>query len=215
MVTSQGFADVGLFASCARVIAVYCVYIEDCHPISISRRSVVHTVQRIGVAEVDFMINILGKMTRTTPPSLTARWRIACQCESRQRRKTDCLLKRALRRARPFLTSASLRIRPTPNTSRTSPRTIARRKRIAEALGYREQGHAFEQIAHQMKVSMSVAHGYVVEGVNLIPLENAKAVMALALQRLDGLLSAHYSNAVAGDTAATAMTLRILELKGF
>ena len=106
-------------------------------------------------------------------------------------------------------------IRPTPNTSRTSPRTIARRKRIAEALGYREQGHAFEQIAHQMKVSMSVAHGYVVEGVNLIPLENAKAVMALALQRLDGLLSAHYSNAVAGDTAATAMTLRILELKGF
>ena len=103
MVNSQGFADVGLFALCARVIAVYCLYIEHCHPISISRRSVVHTVQQIGVAEVDFMINILGKMTRTTPPSLTSRWRIACQCEwqraSGARCFSGCLLKRALRRA--------------------------------------------------------------------------------------------------------------------
>jgi hypothetical protein len=104
-----------------------------------------------------------------------------------------------------------LRIRPTPKTSRTSPRTLARRKRINEALEYRQQGATFEQIARQMKVSQSVAHGYVVEGLNLIPLENAKAVLALELQRLDGLLSAHYSNVVAGDTVATAMTLRILD----
>jgi hypothetical protein len=79
------------------------------------------------------------------------------------------------------------------------------------ALGYREQGYSFDQIAKQMKVSRSTAHGYVVEGMNAIPLESAKAVLAMELKRLDSLLSAFYANATEGDLAAAGMALNIIE----
>jgi hypothetical protein len=66
-----------------------------------------------------------------------------------------------------------LRARKSVKNSHTSPSKIARWKRINEALAYREQGHSFPVIAKQMKISISTAHAYVVEGLNLIPLENA------------------------------------------
>jgi hypothetical protein len=77
-------------------------------------------------------------------------------------------------------------------------------------LAYREQGYPFPAIAKQMKISISTAHAYVVEGLNLIPLENAKQVLALELKRLDGLLAAHYPNAIEGDVAATNVSLNII-----
>ena len=77
-------------------------------------------------------------------------------------------------------------------------------------MAYREQGYPFPAIAKQMKISISTAHAYVVEGLNLIPLENAKQVLALELKRLDGLLAAHYPNAIEGDVAATNVSLNII-----
>jgi hypothetical protein len=47
-----------------------------------------------------------------------------------------------------------------------------------------------------MKVSVGVAHNFVVEGMNAIPAERAEAVLRMELKRLDALLSAHYDNAV-------------------
>jgi hypothetical protein len=105
---------------------------------------------------------------------------------------------------------------PQPVTSSTanswtSPRRLARRRRIDEALGYREQGYGFLEIAREMKVSISTAHAYVVEGLDLIPLENAKRVLAMELKRLDAVMAAHYGNAVAGDLAATSAVLRVMD----
>lgn len=77
----------------------------------------------------------------------------------------------------------------TTKNSWTSPSKIARRKRINEALSYRERGLSFPAIAKQMKISIGTAHDYVVEGMSMIPLENAKVVLAIELKRLDNLLA--------------------------
>jgi hypothetical protein len=99
----------------------------------------------------------------------------------------------------------------TPRNSWTSPAKLARRKRINEALAYREQGHSFPAIAKQMIISLSTAHDYVVEGMNAIPLENARQVLAMELTRLDALLAAHYATALTGDASATALALRVID----
>jgi hypothetical protein len=99
----------------------------------------------------------------------------------------------------------------TPRNSWTSPAKLASRKRINEALAYREQGHSFPAIAKQMKISLSTAHDYVVEGMNAIPLENARQVLAMELTRLDALLAAHYATALTGDASATALALRVID----
>jgi hypothetical protein len=104
-----------------------------------------------------------------------------------------------------------VRATASPKNSHTSPRRIAHKRRINEALGYREQGYTFAEIAAEMKVSISVAHNYVVAAMNAIPLENAKAVLAMELKRLDSLMRAHYLHAAAGDLAATAMVLRVMD----
>jgi hypothetical protein len=95
--------------------------------------------------------------------------------------------------------------------SYTSPRKIHRRKRMAEALGYRERGWTFEKIAQEMKCSMSVAHGYVVEGMNLVPLESAKVVLGIELKRLDALFAGHFEKACKGDVGATYAALQIVD----
>jgi hypothetical protein len=87
---------------------------------------------------------------------------------------------------------------------------IHRRKRIAEALQYREQGYSFAEIAAQMRISASVAHNMVVEGMSLITAERAENVLKMELARLDSLEAAHFQNAVEyGDLAATYAVLRI------
>jgi hypothetical protein len=104
-----------------------------------------------------------------------------------------------------------LRMVHTTKKSHTSPKKVYRRKRIKEALGYRLQGYTFEQIAGHMKCSMSVAHGYVVEGMNAIPLENAKQLMRIELERLDLIQSAFFANATEGDLHAAAMCLKVAD----
>jgi hypothetical protein len=65
-----------------------------------------------------------------------------------------------------------------------------------------------------MKVSVTCAHNYVVDGLDLIPLENAQAVLRMELQRLDGLLSAFYGRAIEGhDLPATYAVLKILDAR--
>jgi hypothetical protein len=95
--------------------------------------------------------------------------------------------------------------------SHTSPRRVHRQKRMAEALGYREQGYSFDQIAAHMKVSRSTAHGYVVQALREITLEPAREVLTMELRRLDAYLSAFHANAVEGDLPAAAMALNIIE----
>jgi hypothetical protein len=85
-------------------------------------------------------------------------------------------------------------------------------ERAQRFTGYREQGYTFEQIARHMKCSISVAHGYVVEGMDAIPLENAKAVLAMELRRLDQLQSAYYEKAIEGfDLPALHGCLRVMD----
>ena len=106
-----------------------------------------------------------------------------------------------------------LRMRPTPQTSRTSPRRIHRQGRINEALALRCAGKTFDAIAREMKVTISTAHGYVTEGLGSISTENARELMTMELRRLDNLLAVHFPKAIAGDLPSTAMTLRITELR--
>jgi hypothetical protein len=104
-----------------------------------------------------------------------------------------------------------LRAKRSVKNSHTSPKQIARRRKIDEALSFREAGHSYVKIARHMKASVSTVHGWVVQGMSMIPVNNAKEVLALELQRLDNLMSAHYANAVNGDVSATEMCLRVIE----
>jgi hypothetical protein len=82
---------------------------------------------------------------------------------------------------------------------------------MLEALGYREQGYSFAQIAGHMKCSQSVVHTWIVQLLQEVPTENVKEVRRLELARLDQMHSAHYEHATEGDIAATAMCLRIAD----
>jgi hypothetical protein len=105
---------------------------------------------------------------------------------------------------------------PTPKhrhsvkNSHTAPKKIVRKQRIDEALQYRLAGASFPQIAKQMRISISTAHGYVAEGMEAIPLENAKLVLAQELARLDALLNAHIHNAGKGEISSTRIVLDIM-----
>jgi hypothetical protein len=97
-----------------------------------------------------------------------------------------------------------------PKNSHTSARKIARRKRVNDALAYREAGASFPEIAKEMKIAVSTAFEYVAEGLAAIPLENARAVLAQELGRLDKLLSAPIHHATAGDVTSTRIVLDIM-----
>jgi hypothetical protein len=100
-------------------------------------------------------------------------------------------------------------VKHSTKNSWTAPSKIARRKRINEALEFRTQGFSFPRIAKQMKISISTAFDYVVEGMNLIPLENARQLLGMELERLDAYLVAFHEDAVAGDLHAAEMALKI------
>jgi hypothetical protein len=110
------------------------------------------------------------------------------------------------RNKKPPLHSAS-----TTKNSHTSPRRIALRRKMNEALSCRERGLTYTAIAKQMRVSVSVVHGWVVQAMHALPIENAKLVLAMELKRLDGYLAAYHDKALLGDMPATKMALRILD----
>ena len=95
--------------------------------------------------------------------------------------------------------------------SRTHPRMLARRKRWAEALDYRMQNHSFRAIAKRMKVSTTVAHTYVVRAIQeWAPVETARQVLQMDLERIGEMFSSVYPNAVGGDLPAIATCLSLI-----
>jgi hypothetical protein len=99
----------------------------------------------------------------------------------------------------------------TTNTSSTSPRKIAITKRRAKMLGFREQGYTYDQIARHFKVGTSTVCRDIFAAMDAIIQEPAQRLLKLELRRLDAMQSAHYANALDGDTAATLAVLRVMQ----
>jgi hypothetical protein len=98
-----------------------------------------------------------------------------------------------------------------PNTSHTSPRAILMKQRMATAIDYRLQGHAYWRIAKAMGCDASTVHNYVVKALKeMIPPDSAQQVLRLELARLDAMQAAIFSSANAGDIPAIDATLRIM-----
>jgi hypothetical protein len=102
-----------------------------------------------------------------------------------------------------------LRAKRSVKNSHTSPRKIALMRKMNEALALRAQGLTFRQIARKMHTSTAVAHGRVVRALNAVPLENARQVLALELQRLDAYLAKYHTDAILGDLHAAELALKI------
>jgi hypothetical protein len=98
-----------------------------------------------------------------------------------------------------------------PKNSRTSPRAIAIRERMAEALEYRRAGHSYRAIADQMGMSFARIREMVVQAMAEITAEPAEAVRTMEIARCDELMSAIYADAIAGDLPSINMVLRIQE----
>ena len=69
--------------------------------------------------------------------------------------------------------------------SRTSPKEIKRRERIAEAMEYRRIGYSFPRIADAMGVNQSTAYRMVIDGMQEITREPAVHVLQMELRRID------------------------------
>jgi hypothetical protein len=80
---------------------------------------------------------------------------------------------------------------------------------IAEAVDYKLQGHPYEQIAEQMKVSVKEAVALVYEGLATLIRDPASQQMLLDLQRLDQMLTAVYPTATQGDRDAIQSVLNL------
>ena len=94
--------------------------------------------------------------------------------------------------------------------SYTSPSRIALQHRRNEALNYRRQGYSFAAIASQMKAPISTVHGWVVEGLNAIPRENAQQVLKMTLEQIEEMLASIYASAAEGDLPAQTAALNLL-----
>lgn len=94
--------------------------------------------------------------------------------------------------------------------SYTSPSRIALQHRRNEALNYRRQGYSFAAIASQMKAPISTVHGWVVEGLNAIPRENAQQVLKMTLEQIEEMLASIYASAAEGDLPAQQAALNLL-----
>ena len=98
-----------------------------------------------------------------------------------------------------------------PANSATSPREAEHRMKIAEALEYRRQGHAYHVIGAQMGISAPYAYELVAEGLHLIVAEPARALFKIEMERLNEMMASVYPNAVSGDIKAIETVLHIME----
>jgi hypothetical protein len=105
-------------------------------------------------------------------------------------------------------------VKAKPNTSSTSPRSIAAAKRRARALDLRIQGHPYSIIGKHLSVSTAQAARDIEQALSEVTFEGASALLKIELHRLDELTAAFYENAVAGDIPAAQMMLRIMEQRG-
>ncbi|WP_280244948.1 MULTISPECIES: helix-turn-helix domain-containing protein [Nocardia] len=92
----------------------------------------------------------------------------------------------------------------------TGPEAIAKRERMARALKLRKSGATYRQIGEQLGVSISTAHEYVRDALAEVTKEPAETVLALELERLDGMLLGIAKQANSGDLKAIDRALRIM-----
>lgn len=99
--------------------------------------------------------------------------------------------------------------------SATSPRRIkAVEEKQAQALEYRKMGYSYAQIAQALGYAGPQGAQYAVEAaLTRIVREPAEAVLKLELERLDGMFSKPYQNAMAGDLLAVNACLAIMGRK--
>lgn len=86
--------------------------------------------------------------------------------------------------------------------------------RMRRALDLRIEGRSYAEIADEMGVSIPTVFQYVAEGLERLTGEevrNADIARQLHLLRLDALLHAQWSKALAGSSEAAQVALRILE----
>ncbi|WP_157556254.1 helix-turn-helix domain-containing protein [Nocardia acidivorans] len=94
---------------------------------------------------------------------------------------------------------------------RTSPVSIDKRKRMAQALQLRETGANYRQIAQALDISTSTAHAYVDEAMKELTREPAESLLALELSRLDAMLLGIWKKASRGDLQSIDRALKIME----
>jgi hypothetical protein len=99
--------------------------------------------------------------------------------------------------------------------SATSPRRIkAVEEKQAQALEYRKMGYSYAQIAQALGYAgPQGAQAAVESALARIIREPAEAVLKLELERLDGMFSKPYQNAIAGDLVAVNSCLAIMARK--
>ena len=102
-----------------------------------------------------------------------------------------------------------LRAKRSVKNSHTSPRRITLARKTNEALNLRAQGLTFREIARCQHTSTAVAHGRVTRALHALPVENARQVLALELQRLDAYLARYHADALLGDLHAAEFALRV------
>ena len=97
------------------------------------------------------------------------------------------------------------------NSVNSSLRKIARQEKKKRALQLRSQGCTFNEISRTIACSLGEAHKLVTEGIQDIPREEAEAVRAIELRRLDRLWKGlAKKGAFAGDPRAVDSALRIM-----
>lgn len=105
----------------------------------------------------------------------------------------------------------------------STPEAVARRKaarsskvvalqRRAQALDLRRKGYSYAQIAAELGVGVATAHKAVQDGcgeIQALAREDADAIVALELDRLDAMLAGVWHKASTGSTPAIRAALQI------
>src|SRR5262249_37549315 len=98
---------------------------------------------------------------------------------------------------------------------KASARAIMRKKRMAEVLTYRLAGHSYAAIGRQMNIPPATAHGYAIKAIAaVVPIEDARQVLAQELLKLDAMATGVYENAIHGEPTAIDAMLSIMRLRG-
>jgi hypothetical protein len=100
---------------------------------------------------------------------------------------------------------------PRKRTQIATPAIIESLERTGEAIELRKAGATFAMIGDYFGISAQAAHAMVVKGLKATLAEPAAELRALAVERLDHMLSAIWGAATNGDLYAQAGVLRLEE----
>ena len=102
--------------------------------------------------------------------------------------------------------------RKAKNGQKTRPETIECKKRAAQALELRIEGHSFSHIAEAVGYNSTQAcFSAVTRAIREIIREPAQELVKIDLERLDGMWTASYKAAKNGDEKAVLSCMRIME----